>query len=92
MVLGYYDNEVSGYIFREIVIDTVVGILFGYPLSAMLLWLVYDIMGRGSLATMSWFWWIVAPVIILAFTFIVSIILRRRIVRIEMNESLKAIE
>ena len=32
-VLGYQDKEVAGYIYREVYIDTAVGILFGYPLS-----------------------------------------------------------
>ena len=31
MVLGYYDKEVCGYIYREIYINTFIGILFGYP-------------------------------------------------------------
>ncbi|MDE7401249.1 MAG: ABC transporter permease [Clostridia bacterium] len=92
MVLGYHDREVAGYIYREVYIDTAVGILFGYPLSALLIWAVFGAMGMGTLAGVSWFVWLVAPFIVLAFTAFVTLLLRRKIVKIEMNESLKAIE
>ena len=92
MVLGYYDREVSWYIYREVLIDTTVGILFGYPLSALLIWAVFSIMGMGTLGGVSWFVWLVAPVIVFLFTFFVILLLRRKIVKVDMNESLKAIE
>lgn len=92
MVLGYHDREVSWYIYREVLIDTTVGILFGYPLSALLIWAVFSIMGMGTLGGVSWFVWLVAPVIVFLFTFFVILLLRRKIVKVDMNESLKAIE
>lgn len=92
MVLGYYDREVSWYIYREVLIDTTVGILFGYPLSALLIWAVFTVMGMGTLGGVSWFVWLVAPVIVFLFTFFVILLLRRKIVKVDMNESLKAIE
>lgn len=91
-VLGYHEREVSGYIFREVYIDTAVGIIFGYPLSALIMLLLFNIMGMGTIAGVSWFWWLVAPVLVLAFTFIVTLMLTPKIKRIDMNESLKAIE
>lgn len=92
MVLGYYDKEVTGYIYREIYINSFIGILFGYPLSAFFMWLVFRTMGLGSVGEVSWFMWLIAPAIVLLFTGIVTLILRRKIVKINMNESLKAIE
>lgn len=92
MVLGYYDGEVAGYIYREIYIDTVVGILFGYLLSLPLMWVLFKIMATGTIAGVSWFMWLAAPVIVLAFTALVTLILRHKIVNIDMNESLKAVE
>lgn len=92
MVLGYHDREVAGYIYREVYIDTAVGIIFGYPLSALLIWAVFGVMGMGTLAGVSWFVWLIAPFIVLAFTAFVTLLLRRKIVKIDMNESLKAIE
>lgn len=91
-VLGYNDGEVCGYIYREVIIDTVVGILFGYPASLPLMKILFDILESGTIGGVSWFWWLVAPAIVLAFTFLVTLMLRRRIVKIDMNESLKAIE
>ncbi|MDE6373831.1 MAG: ABC transporter permease, partial [Clostridia bacterium] len=67
MVLGYHDKEVSGYIYREVYIDTVAGILVGYPLSALLIWAVFKVMGMGTLGGVSWFVWLVAPFIVLLF-------------------------
>lgn len=92
MVLGYHNKEVSGYIYREIYIDTAVGILFGYPLSTLIMTLLFHILGMGSIGGVSWFMWLAAPVIVFAFTFLVTLLLRRKIVGIDMNESLKAIE
>lgn len=92
MVLGYQDKEVSGYIFREIYIDTLIGVIFGYPLAALLIGIVFSTIGLGTLGGVSWFMWLIAPFVIVLFTFLVTIILRRKIVKVDMNESLKAIE
>ena len=92
MVLGYYDGEVSGYIYREIYIDAVVGIIFGYGVGAVLMGIIFAIMGFGSLGGVSWYVWLVSPVAVLFFTFPVTLILRKRIISIDMNASLKALE
>ena len=92
MVLGYYDGEVSGYIYREIYIDAVVGIIFGYGVGAVLMSIIFTIMGFGSLGGVSWYVWLVSPVAVLFFTFLVTLILRKRIISIDMNASLKALE
>lgn len=92
MVLGYNDKEVAGYIYREVYIDTAVGVVFGYPLSALLIWGVFKAMGMGSLGGVSWFVWLLAPFIVFAFTAVVTLLLRRKLLKIDMNESLKAVE
>lgn len=56
------------------------------------MWLVFRTMGLGSVGEVSWFMWLIAPAIVLLFTGTVTLILRRKIVKINMNESLKAIE
>lgn len=91
-VLGYQENEVSGYIYREVYIDTIVGIIFGYPMAAFLIWLIFGVMEMGTVGAVNWYWWLIAPVIVLLFTFIVTLLLKRKIVKIDMNESLKAVE
>ena len=92
MVLGYYDREVAGYIYREVYINTIVGILFGFPMGIFLIVILFKVINVGSLAGVSWFVWPVAAVIVLLFTALVTLILRRKIVGIDMNESLKANE
>ena len=92
MVLGYYDREVAGYIYREVYINTIVGILFGFPVGIFLIIILFKVINVGSLAGVSWFVWPVAAVIVLLFTALVTLILRRKIVGIDMNESLKANE
>lgn len=92
MVLGYQNREVYGYIFREVFITSFIGILFGYPLSCFLNWLIFTTIGMGTLSGISWFMWLAAPFIVTLFTWLVTFILRPRISRIDMNESLKAIE
>ena len=92
MVLGYQNREVYGYIFREVFITSFIGILFGYPLSCFLNWLIFTTIGFGTLSGISWFMWLAAPFIVTLFTWLVTLILRPRISRIDMNESLKAIE
>lgn len=92
MVLGYYDREVAGYIYREVYINTIVGIIFGYPLGVLLIWILFKVINIGSLGGVSWFVWPIAAVVVLLFTALVTLILRRKIVGIDMNESLKANE
>lgn len=92
MVLGYYDGEVSGYIFREIYINTVVGIILGYGVGVFMMVVIFAVMGFGSVGAVSWFVWLIAPFVVLFFTMIVTLILKRKILSIDMNESLKAVE
>ena len=92
MVLGYYDGEVAGYIYREIYITSSIGILVGIPLGALLCMFVFRVMEFGSVPGISWFVWVLAPVLSVVFTILVTLILRHKIVKIDMNESLKAIE
>lgn len=91
-VLGYHDKEVKGYIYREVYIDTAAGILFGYPLSTLLMSIVFGVIETGSVTGVSWFWWLAAPAVVFLFAFIVTLMLKRKIVGIDMNESLKAVE
>lgn len=92
MVLGYQDNEVAGYIYREIYITGGIGILFGLPLGALVCQFIFVVMSFGSVPGISWFVWLLAPVLSIIFTVLVTLMLRHKIVRIDMNESLKAIE
>lgn len=92
MVLGYYDGEICGYIYREIYISTFLGILLGYPTGIGLATLVFKTMGFGKVKDVSWFIWLIVPVVVFGCTLLVTLILTPKIVKTNMNESLKAIE
>lgn len=92
MVLGYHDREICGYIYREIYISTFIGILFGYPVGIGLATLVFKAIGFGTVGGVNWFMWLLVPVIVFGFTLLVTLLLRPKIVKTRMNESLKAVE
>ena len=92
MVLGYHDREICGYIYREIYISTFFGILLGYPVGIGLATLVFKTIGFGTVGNVSWFMWLLIPFIAFGFTLLVTLMLRPKIVKTKMNESLKAVE
>lgn len=92
MVLGYYDGEICGYIYREIYISAFLGILLGYPTGIGLATLVFKTMEFGEVKDVSWFMWLIVPVVVFGFTLLVTSILSPKIIKTNMNESLKAIE
>ena len=92
MVLGYHDGEICGYIYREIYISTFLGIIFGYPVGIGFATLVFKTIGFGSVGNVSWFMWLLVPVIVFFFTLLVTLMLRPKTVKTKMNESLKAVE
>ena len=92
MVLGYHDKEVTGYIYREVYITSSIGIVLGLPLGTLLCYFVFSMTEFGSLATMGWYVWLIAPLTSLLCVFLMTLILKRKILRIKMNDSLKAIE
>ena len=92
MVLGYHDGEICGYIYREIYISAFFGIILGYPVGIGLATLVFETIGFGAVGNVSWFMWVLIPFVVIGFTFLVTIMLRPKIVKTKMNESLKAVE
>ena len=92
MVLGYHDKEVCGYIYREVYIMSILGVILGVPCGGLMLHIVFEFLGFGKLSETSILVWILTPIIVIIFTFIVTIILKKKIVKIDMNESLKARE
>ena len=92
MVLGYHDREICGYIYREIYISVFLGIIIGYPIGIGLATLVFKTIGFGTIGNVSWFMWLLVPVVVFLFTLLVTLILRPKIIKTRMNESLKAVE
>lgn len=94
-VLGFYDGEVSMYIFRENIVLTVVGIVFGLIFGRFLTSFVVktaelDIVMFGrEVKPLSYG---IAAALTVVFSLIVSLFMHRRLKKISMVESLKSIE
>ncbi|MGM9972018.1 MAG: FtsX-like permease family protein [Anaeroplasmataceae bacterium] len=89
MVLGYTDKEVAGYIYREIYIMSIIGIIIGLPVGYFLLDFVLEFISFGSVSDINWYTWIIVPICMIIFTYLITLLLKKKIVGIDMNESLK---
>ena len=91
-VLGYHNREVVGYIFREIFITNLIGAILGVPLGVLFLHFVFNLVDIGSLSDVNWWTWFTAPLVTMIFTAITMLLLFKKIIRVDMNASLKAVE
>ncbi|MFA9379609.1 MAG: FtsX-like permease family protein, partial [Acetanaerobacterium sp.] len=94
-VLGFYDREVSSYIYRENILLTLAGIAFGLFGGVFLHHFVTTqaevdavMFGRG----IGWFSYLMAALLTLAFSLLVNFVLHFRLKRVSMVESLKSVE
>jgi len=94
-VLGFHHKEVGAYIFRETTILTVIGTIAGLLLGILLHYFVITIaespdmmFGRGISAIS----FLLSAAATLAFSFIVNLIMYQKLKRIEMVDSMKAID
>lgn len=94
-VLGFYPRETGAYVFRENMVLSIMGIIFGIPLGKLLhqfvmLQIKIDMVSfEINIRPQSYLYSVIA---VLGFTLCVDIIMRRKINRINMAESLKSIE
>ena len=94
-VLGFYDNEVSSYVFRENNILSVMGGVLGLGVGVALCQFVIqtaeidEVMFGRNIHPLSFLW---AVLITVAFSLIVNFIMRRDLRKISMVESLKSVE
>lgn len=91
-VLGYHNREVVGYIFREIFITNLIGAVLGIPLGVVFLNFVFNLVNVGTISDVNWWTWIIAPAVTLVFTAITILLLYKKIIKTDMNSSLKAVE
>ncbi|PWL70583.1 MAG: ABC transporter permease [Clostridiales bacterium] len=94
-VLGFYDKEVSAYIYRENTASSILGVLVGLVVGIFLhrfvvLTAEVDlVMFSREIFPMSYVW---AALLTLAFTLLVNFLLHFRLKKIDMVESLKSVE
>ncbi|MDR0426351.1 MAG: ABC transporter permease [Clostridiales bacterium] len=92
MVLGYKNGEVSRYIYREVLIMAVFGILLGLPLGFLGIGGIFGFLEFGALSDVRWYTWPVTAALSLLFVFFTDLLLYRKIVKTDMNASLKTVE
>ena len=91
-VLGYHDGETVLYLYREIAVMTVLGLILGIPLGMGLMEIVVLYLEFGSLADIRWYSYL-APVAVAAFfAVVVDLLLLPKILKIDMISSLKSVD
>ena len=94
-VLGFYDNELASYVYRENIILTVLGILVGIIMGVILHRFVMitvetDMYMFGRELRFSSV--VIATILTVIFTVIVNAIMKKKLQKIDMIESLKSVE
>ncbi|MBR0374324.1 MAG: FtsX-like permease family protein [Mogibacterium sp.] len=94
-VLGFYPLEVSQYVFRENLFLTAIAAVVGIPMGRWLLRFVIDnivvkfIFFEARLDRMDYVW---AIILTFVFSFVVNLVMQRRLDNVSMTESLKSVE
>ena len=94
-VLGFYDKEVSSYVYRETLFLTIFGILLGLVAGIFLHMYVINVAETDNilfLHSILWPSYIYSFLIIILFTIIVQILTNQKLKKIDMVESLKSVE
>ena len=88
-VLGYNDLEVCSYIYREILIMGLLGIIVGIPSGCALLHFVFSLLKFGSIKNVTIIYYILTVVLVIVFILVVDLLLIKKITKIDMMTSLK---
>lgn len=92
MVLGYKNNEVCAYLYREILVMVILGTILGLPCGVGFSSFVFAYVDYGSLADVKWFYYFLIVGAELLASGLVDLLLYPKITRTDMNGSLKAVE
>ena len=90
--MGYRDFEVSGYIFREIFVMAVFGVIIGLPLGYGLMAFVFEYLDFGSVYDVKFLSYVFASLLVVVVIGVVDWMLHYKIKKINMTESLKTVE
>ncbi|NMP38216.1 MAG: FtsX-like permease family protein [Clostridiales bacterium] len=94
-VLGFYDKEVSAYIYRENIILTLIGIIFGLILGSVLEKAVVSMLAIEVVTFTSKpfpLMFVISAAITAVFAVFVNLLMHRSLKKISMVESLKSVE
>lgn len=94
-VLGFYNKEVTMYIYRETILLTVIGILVGFGFGDALYRYIIaivppdDVMFNPALGAKAF---VIPVIVITVITFVLGLMMNRRLKNVNMLESLKSVE
>ncbi|WP_086313450.1 FtsX-like permease family protein [Candidatus Enterococcus palustris] len=94
-VLGFYDKEVTMYVYRENIILTLIGIFFGCFFGKLVHGYVLTTVEVDMLMfspTIHWFSYLYSALITLFFTLLVMVFMHRKLRKVDMIEALKSNE
>ena len=94
-VLGFYDDEVSAYIYRENVILTFFGIVIGLFVGIFLNIAVVGVVDIDTVTfstELKWWSFVLASFCTIIFAVIVNVMMHKKLKKISMVESLKSVE
>ena len=94
-VLGFNNSEVYSYIFKEVFLLSLFGMILGLPLGKLELIFVMDIIEMEMVmfsTVVEPFSYIAGFVIIMIFTLLVIMLMRKTLRNVQMVESLKSVE
>ena len=91
-VLGYQNPEVGLYIYREVLMTSVVGVILGLPLGYVFLQFFFEYLEFGRVGDIEWYWYAFTALLVAIAVITVSILLYPKIKKIDMNSSLKNVD
>lgn len=94
-VLGFNNKEVNAYIFKEIIILTLIGAIIGLPMGKVEENVIMSVINMDNIYfsyTIKPFTYIISFTITIVFTIIVMLLTRKSLRNIKMVESLKSVE
>lgn len=91
-VLGYNNGETAGFIYRELLMTSLIGIVLGIGVGCIFIECIFVALEMGSLADVHWYSYIGCCALVLVFLGVVDAILYPRIRSVDMAASLKSNE
>lgn len=94
-VLGFYDNEVASYVYRENIVLSIIGAAAGLFLGVCLHSYIMDVIEMDDVIfpkIINWYSYLLAFVITVIFGLIVNLAMYKKLKKIPMVESLKSVE
>lgn len=94
-VLGFYDNELESYVFRENIILTVVGMILGIILGAVLHFFIMQSVETDTMMfgrEIKWYSYLASIILTCGFSLLVNYLMSFKLRKIDMIESLKSTE